>query len=92
MTYNTDLIANIEALLAAAKSYNDIDLTANRRARLDLLGKVEALHYQLDNPADSMFRQIMNVKTDTPPYLDSSLRGKGADEMQYLHSTQKRLP
>jgi hypothetical protein len=56
MAYNTDLIANIEALLAAAKSYNEIDPTANRRARLDLLGKVEALHYQLDNPADAMFR------------------------------------
>jgi hypothetical protein len=79
MAHNTDLIANIEALLAAAKSYNDIDLSANRCARLDLLGKVEALHYQLDNPADAMFRQIMNVKTDTFLHLDSSLREQRAD-------------
>jgi hypothetical protein len=62
MAHNAALIANIEALLVAAKSYDGIDLSADRRARLDLLGKVEALHYQLDNPADAMFRQIMNVR------------------------------
>jgi len=31
-------------------------------ARLDLVGKVEALHYQLDDPADAMFRQLTNVR------------------------------
>jgi hypothetical protein len=62
MSHNASLIAEIEALLAAAKSYNDVDLSADRRARLDLLGKVEALHYLLDDPADAMFRQIMNVR------------------------------
>jgi hypothetical protein len=61
MAHNAALIADIEALLIVAKSYNGIDLSAYRRARLDLLGKVEALHHQLDNPADAMFRQIMNV-------------------------------
>jgi len=61
MVHNAALIADIEALLAAAKSYDGIDLSADRRARLDLMGRVEALHYQLDNPADAMFRQIMNV-------------------------------
>jgi hypothetical protein len=92
MAHNTDLIANIEALLAVAKSYNDIDLSENRGARLDLLGKVEALHYQLDNPADAMFRQIMNVKTDTPPRLDRGLREQRADDTRYPYSTPKPLP
>jgi hypothetical protein len=61
MAHNAALIADIEALLIVAKSYNGIDLSTDRRARLDLLSKVEALHHQLDNPADAMFRQIMNV-------------------------------
>jgi len=61
MAHNAALIADIEALLIVAKSYNAIDLSTDRCARLDLLGKVEALHHQLDNPADAMFRQIMNV-------------------------------
>jgi hypothetical protein len=69
MVHNAALIADIEALLAAAKSYDCIDLSADRRARLDLLVRVEALHYQLDNPADAMFRQIMNVRYLSYPPL-----------------------
>jgi hypothetical protein len=61
---------DIEALLAAAKSGDGMDLSADRQARLDLLGKVEALHYQLDNPSDAMFRQIMNIRyLSQPPLL-----------------------
>lgn len=56
MAHNAALIADIEALLTVAKSYEGIDLSTDRRARLDLLGRVEALHYQLDNPSDAMFR------------------------------------
>jgi hypothetical protein len=62
MAKKSDLIASIEALLSAAKSYDGIDFSADRPARLDLLGKVEALHYQLDDPSDAIFRQIMNVR------------------------------
>lgn len=62
MASNAALIAEIEALLAAAKSYDKVDLSLDRVARLDLLAKVETLHYDLDDPADAMFRQIMNVR------------------------------
>ncbi|PSS22714.1 hypothetical protein M430DRAFT_97724 [Amorphotheca resinae ATCC 22711] len=58
MPGNAQLISDIEALLAAAKSY-DAD-QSDRPARLDLLGRIEALHYQLEDPAEAMFRQITN--------------------------------
>jgi hypothetical protein len=61
MSNNASLVAEIEALLASAKSYQNVDLVSDRLARLDLVGKVEALHYQLDDPAEAMFRQITNV-------------------------------
>jgi len=60
MPGNAQLISDIEALLAAAKSY-DAD-QSDRPARLDLLGRIEALHYQLEDPAEAMFRQITNVR------------------------------
>jgi hypothetical protein len=76
MAHNAKLIADIEALFAVAKSHNDVDLSTDRRVRLDLLGKVEALHYQLDDPADAMFQQIMNVRYSVQlllPCLESRL-------------------
>jgi len=57
---NKSFIAEIEALLAQAKSY-DVQNPSNL-TRLDLLSKVEALHYQLDDPAMAMYRQLTNVR------------------------------
>lgn len=53
-----DLIADIEALLAAAKSHDVAQL--DRIARLDLLAKVQNLHMQLEDPKEAMFRQFTN--------------------------------
>ena len=57
MSTGAKLIADIEALLAAAKSCNfeQVDETT----RLDLLGKVENIHAQLDDPK----RQLTNVSS-----------------------------
>jgi hypothetical protein len=57
---NAKLIADVEALLEKAKSY-DVEKPDNL-TRLDLLGKVEALHYELDDPALAMYRQLANVR------------------------------
>lgn len=92
MANNTKLIAEIEALLAAAKSYDKVDLSSDRVARLDLLAKVEALHYELDDPADAMFRQIMNVRNDMPFYSYSVIRSLSHGLTALASSTQKPLP
>jgi hypothetical protein len=59
MSSNAELIASIEALLAKAKSY-DVE-KPNRLARVEMLGMVDALHYQLESPEEAMFRQLTNV-------------------------------
>lgn len=59
MSSNADLVASIEVLLAAAKSYNVHE--PDRGACADMLGMVEGLHYQLDSPEEAMFRQLTNV-------------------------------
>jgi len=58
MSSNPELIADIESLLAAARSYSAD--SPDRPARLDLLAKLEALHYQLEEPMEAMFRQVTN--------------------------------
>jgi hypothetical protein len=60
MPANAKLISDIEALLAAAKSYDEEQ--PDPLVQLDLLGKVEALHYQLDDPVLAMFRHLTNVR------------------------------
>jgi len=59
MSSNAELIASIEALLAKAKSY-DVE-KPDRLARVEMLGMVDALHYQLESPEEAMFRQLTNV-------------------------------
>jgi hypothetical protein len=59
MPSNAELIASIEALLAAAKSY-DVE-RPDRVARTNMLDMVEKLHYQLEAPEEAMFRQLTNV-------------------------------
>jgi hypothetical protein len=61
MSTNAEFIASIEALLAAAKSY-DVE-HPDRVARANMLGMVEALHYQLEAPEEAMFRQLTNVRS-----------------------------
>ncbi|KAN0115172.1 o-methyltransferase-like protein [Hyaloscypha variabilis] len=58
MSTKSELIVSIEALLAAAKSY-DVDKT-DHVARVEMLGMVDALHYQLETPEEAMFRQLTN--------------------------------
>ncbi|PMD66568.1 o-methyltransferas-like protein [Hyaloscypha bicolor E] len=58
MLSNAELIASIEALLAKAKSY-DVE-KPDRLARVEMLGMVDALHYQLESPEEAMFRQLTN--------------------------------
>jgi hypothetical protein len=60
MSSSAEFVASIEALLAAAKSY-DVE-TPDRVARVEMLGMVQALHYQLEAPEEAMFRQLTNVK------------------------------
>ena len=60
MSTGTNLIADIEALLAAAKSC-DVE-QMDELTRLDLLGKVENIHTQLDDPKLAMYRQLTNVR------------------------------
>lgn len=92
MAHNANLIAEIEALLAAAKSYDKVDLSSDRVARLDLLAKVEALHYELDDPADAMFRQIMNVRNDMRFSSYSVMRTLPYGLTALASSIQKQLP
>ncbi|RDW82554.1 O-methyltransferas-like protein [Coleophoma cylindrospora] len=58
MSSNPDIVGDIEALLATAKSY-DVK-NPDRATRLDLIEKLEALHHKLDTPAEAMFRQLTN--------------------------------
>lgn len=59
MSTKPDLIASIEALLAAAKNYN-VD-QPDRLTRIKMLSMVQALHYELEGRAETMFRQLTNV-------------------------------
>jgi hypothetical protein len=61
MSTNAEFIASIEALLAAAKSYNVEQ--PDRVARANMLGMVEDLHYKLESPEEAMFRQLTNVRS-----------------------------
>jgi hypothetical protein len=53
------LIADIEALLAAAKTSNINDL--DYESRVGMLAKVESIQYQLDDPVLAMYRHLSNV-------------------------------
>lgn len=60
MSSRSKLVADIEALLAAAKaSPEELDELSS----VHLLGKVETLHYQLDDPVMAMYRQLLNVRS-----------------------------
>jgi len=59
MSTKSELVASIEALLATAKSY-DAD-KSDHMTRVEMLGMVDALHYQLEAPEEAMFRQLTNV-------------------------------
>ena len=61
MAPNAELVAPIEALLAAAKSY-DVE-KPEYVARANMLEMVDALHYQLETPEEAVFRQLTNVST-----------------------------
>jgi hypothetical protein len=61
MSSTQKLVADIEALLAAAKS-TKLD-RLDYGARLELIGKVEDIHYQMDDPVLAMYRQLTNVRT-----------------------------
>jgi hypothetical protein len=60
MPSNAEFITSIEALLAKAKSY-DVE-RPDHVARVEMLGMVQELHYQLESPEEAMFRQLTNVK------------------------------
>ncbi len=60
MATNAELVASIEALLAEVKSCNI--KRPDRVVRAKMLGMVEALHHQLEDPAEAMFRQLTNVR------------------------------
>ncbi|TAQ87312.1 hypothetical protein B7494_g4366 [Chlorociboria aeruginascens] len=60
MSGTSNLIGDIEALLAAAKSYDLNVESVDRAGRLDLQARVEALHYALEDPKEAMFRQLTN--------------------------------
>ena len=53
------MIADIEELLAAVKSSNIDDL--DDATRMGMLGKVESIQHQLDDPVLAMYRHLSNV-------------------------------
>lgn len=59
MSSKTTLIADLEKLLAAAKSAN-LE-TMDNATRMDLLSQVEEVHHQLDDPLLAMYRHLVNV-------------------------------
>jgi hypothetical protein len=61
MSSNSKLIADIEALLAAAKA-SDID-ELDCGTRVAMLAKVESIQYQLDDPVLAMYRHLSNVRS-----------------------------
>ncbi len=67
---HADLVTSIEALLAAARSYN-AEHSDGAVQRAQMLGMVESLHYQLEAPEEAMFRQLTNVSS-----THSSVTGK----------------
>ena len=60
MSANAAFVASIEALLSSAQGYNVEH--PDPVQRVNMLGMVEALHYQLEDPAEAMFRQLTNVR------------------------------
>lgn len=65
MATNSKLVSDIEALLDAAKTY-DVE-QADKRGRLDLIARLDALREELDDPVEKMFSQITNVCFTLPP-------------------------
>jgi DNA gyrase/topoisomerase IV subunit A len=59
MSSSSNLIADIEELLAAAKNSNVDDL--DDATRVGMLGKVESIQHQLDDPVLAMYRHLSNV-------------------------------
>lgn len=59
METHSKLVSDIEALLEAAKAY-DVE-RADKRGRLDLIARLDALREDLDDPVEKMFSQITNV-------------------------------
>ncbi|KFY22442.1 hypothetical protein V493_06589 [Pseudogymnoascus sp. VKM F-4281 (FW-2241)] len=58
MATKSKLVRDIESLLAVAKDY-DVE-QADKRTRLDLIAKLDALRDDLDDPVEKMFSQITN--------------------------------
>ena len=83
MASNAEFIASIEALLAAAKSYN-VD-EPDRIARANMLAMVEDLHYKLEAPEEAMFRQLTNVRPFPLSIEDAACSGA-------IYSTRKPQP
>lgn len=59
MVIKSNLVRDIESLLEAAKVY-DVE-RADKRSRLDLIARLDALRGELDDPVEKMFSQITNV-------------------------------
>ncbi|TVY83975.1 O-methyltransferase hmp5 [Lachnellula suecica] len=60
MSAKSRLIADIESLLAAANSSDVDDL--DYATRVAMLGKVESIQHQLDDPVLAMYRHLSNVR------------------------------
>ncbi|OBT41467.1 hypothetical protein VE00_08072 [Pseudogymnoascus sp. WSF 3629] len=58
MVIKSKLVGDIESLLEAAKVY-DVE-GADKRARLDLIARLDALREGLEDPVEKMFSQITN--------------------------------
>jgi hypothetical protein len=59
MVIKSKLVGDVESLLEAAKVY-DVE-GADKRARLDLIARLDALREDLEDPVEKMFSQITNV-------------------------------
>jgi len=59
MSSSSKLIADIEELLAAVKSSNIDEI--DDATRVGMLGKVESIQHQLDDPVLAMYRHLSNV-------------------------------
>jgi hypothetical protein len=59
MVIKSKLVGDVESLLEAAKVY-DVE-GADKRARLDLIARLDALREGLEDPVEKMFSQITNV-------------------------------
>lgn len=59
MATDSKLVRDIESLLETAKTY-DVE-RADKRTRLDLIARLDALREELEDPVEKMFTQITNV-------------------------------